>query len=68
MLLDQFSQSESLVELADQDQAAVGSDARALKIDLEGGIEGQLKGLVCAFTHWISTSGGSSSPSHPHEY
>jgi hypothetical protein len=46
MLLDQFSQSESLVELAHQDQAAVGSDARALKIDLEGGVEGELKRLL----------------------
>jgi len=45
MLLDQFSKPESLVEFAHQDQAAVGSDARTLKIDLERGVEGELKGL-----------------------
>ena len=33
MLPDQFSKAESLVEFAHQDQAAVGSDARALGID-----------------------------------
>jgi len=56
MLLDQFSKPESLVEFAHQDQAAVGSDARTLKIDLERGVEGELKGLFWAFTHWVSTS------------
>jgi len=65
MLLDQFSKTESLVEFADQDQAAVGSHARALKIDLEGGVKGELKGLVWGFTHWISTSKTSSSRSPP---
>jgi len=68
MLLDQFSKPESLVEFAHQDQAAVGSDARALETDLEGGIKGELRGLVWGFTHWISTSKTSSSRSHPHEY
>ena len=56
MLLDQFSKSQPLVEFTDQDQAAVGSDARTLKIDLERGVEGELKGLFWAFTHWVSTS------------
>jgi len=46
MLLDQFSEPESLVEFAHQNQAAVGSDARALEIDLERGVEGELKGLL----------------------
>src|SRR5712692_9433924 len=50
MLLDQFSEPESLVEFAHQDQAAVGSDARALETDLEGGVKGELKGLVWGFT------------------
>jgi hypothetical protein len=59
MLSDQFSKPESLVELAHQDQAAVGSDARTLEIDLERGIEGELKRLVGAFTHGVSTSGRS---------
>ena len=34
MLFDQFSEPESLVEFAHQDQAAVRSDARTLEIDL----------------------------------
>jgi hypothetical protein len=68
MLLDQFSKPESLVEFAHQNQAAVGSDVRALEIDLEGGVKGELKGLVWGFTHWIPTSNTSSSRSHPHKY
>ena len=68
MLLDQLSEPESLVELAHQDQAAVGRDAGTLKIDLESGVEGELKRLVRAFTHWASTSGEQSSLSRPHEY
>jgi hypothetical protein len=82
MLFDQFSEPESLVEFAHQDQAAVGSDAgtldaasarnylkeAALKIDLERGVEGELKGLTLYLTHWVPTSGASSSRSHPYEY
>ena len=51
MLLDQFPEPQPLVEFAHQDQAAVGSDARTLEIDLEGSVEGELKGLAWAFTH-----------------
>ena len=68
MLRDQFAEPESLVEFAHQDQAAVGSDARTLEIDLERGVEGELKGLVLYLTHWVLTSGASSSRSHPHKY
>ena len=46
MLLDQFSEPESLVEFAHQDQAAVGSDPRTLEIDLKRSVEGELKGLI----------------------
>ena len=53
VLLDQFSKPQSLVELAHEDQAAVGSDARALEGDLEGGVEEELKRLVWGFTHWV---------------
>jgi hypothetical protein len=35
MFLDQFSEPESLVEFAHQDQPAVGCDARTLEIDFE---------------------------------
>jgi hypothetical protein len=68
MLLDQFSEPESLVEFAHQDQAAVGGDPGTLEIDLERGVEGELKGLVLFVTHWVWTSGASSSRSDLHEY
>jgi hypothetical protein len=45
-LFDQFSEAESLVELAHQNEATVGGDPRSLEIDLQGAIEGELKGLV----------------------
>ena len=47
MFFDQFSESESLVKFAHHDQAAVGSDARALEIDFERSVEGVLKTLIC---------------------
>ena len=59
MLVDQFSESESLVEFAHQDQAAVGSDAGALEIDFERSVEGELKRLILYLTHWVLTSGAS---------
>lgn len=68
MLLDQFSQPESLVEFAHQDQAAIGSDAGTLEVDFEEGIEGELKRLILYLTHWVLTSGTSTSRSNPHEY
>jgi hypothetical protein len=68
MLLDQFSEPESLVEFAHQDQAAVGSDPGTLEIDLERGVEGELKGLALFVTHWVWTSEASSSRSDQHEY
>jgi hypothetical protein len=68
MLFDQFSEPESLVELPHQDKAAVGSDAGTLEIDLERGVEGELKGLILYLTHWVLTSGASSSLSHLHGY
>ena len=68
MLFDQFSESESLVKFAHQDQAAVGSDAGALEIDFERSVEGELKRLILYLTHWVLTSGASSSRSHPHQY
>jgi hypothetical protein len=68
VLVDQFSEPESLVEFAHQDQAAVGRDPGTLEIDLERGVEGELKGLILYLTHWVLTSGASSSRSHPDEY
>ena len=46
MLLDEFSEPESLVEFAHQDQAAVGGDAGTLETDLERGVEGELEWLI----------------------
>ena len=68
MLFDEFSEAESLGEFPHQNQAAVGGDAGTLEIDLERGIEGELKALILYLTHWALTSGASSSRSHPHEY
>jgi hypothetical protein len=53
---DTFSPPPALAELAHEYQAAVGRDARTLEIDLEGSVEGELKGLFLAFTHWVSAS------------
>jgi len=46
MLFDQFAESEPLVEFAHQNQATVRSDAGALELDLERGVEGELKGPI----------------------
>jgi hypothetical protein len=54
MLRDQFAESEPLVEFAHQDQATVRSDAGALELDLERGVEGELKGPILYLT--MSTS------------
>jgi len=68
MLIDQFPEPEPLVEFAHQDQAAVGSDARTLKIDLERRVEGELKGLFWYLTHLVLSSGAPPSRSDPHKY
>jgi len=43
MLFDQFSEPESLVEFPHQDPAAGRSDAGTLEIDLERGVEGDMR-------------------------
>jgi hypothetical protein len=68
MLRDQFAESEPLVEFAHQDKATVRSDSGALELDLERGVEGELKRRILYLTHWVLTSGPSSSHSHPREY
>jgi hypothetical protein len=67
MLLDQFCEPETLVKFAHQDQAAIRRDAAALEIDFERGVEGELKGLILCLTHWVLTSGASSSRWNLHE-
>jgi len=61
MLLDQFSEPESLVEFPHEDQTAVRGDARTLEIDLEGDVETDhflfhpwgldLRSVLVALTH-----------------
>src|SRR6266849_2693843 len=58
VLLDEFAETQPLVQLPDQNQTSVGSDSRPLKIDPQGSVERELKGLILALTHWVSTSGG----------
>jgi hypothetical protein len=49
-------------------QAAVGSDARALEINFQTGIKGELEGLILCLTHWVEASAKSILVSEPHEY
>jgi hypothetical protein len=60
--------SKFYVEFAHQDQPAVGGDPGTLEIDLERGVEGELKGSIMYLTPWVLASGASSSRLHPHEY
>jgi hypothetical protein len=48
MLFDQFSEPESFVEFAHQDQAAGGSDAGILEIDLDSFLRSVYSGVFKA--------------------
>ena len=63
MLHDEITEAQTFVQLAHQDQATVGSDARTLEIDLQRGVEGELKRLILYLTHWVLISCVSSSRS-----
>jgi hypothetical protein len=39
-----------------------------LEIDLQRGVEGELKRLILLFTHWVQASDVSITPSQPHGY
>ncbi len=67
MLFYQFSEPESPVEFARQDQAAVGSDAGTSEIELERDAEGELKALLCISPIGYSPPRAFSSHSHPHD-
>jgi hypothetical protein len=58
---DEFAEAQTFVQLTNQNQAAVGGDTGTLEINLERGVEGELKGLILYLTHWVLTSGASSS-------
>jgi hypothetical protein len=67
VLADQIAEAQTLVQLANQNQAAVGGDSGSLEIDLQSSVERKLKGLVLFVTPWVWASGGSSSRSNLHE-
>jgi len=56
VLLDEFAESPTFVQLPHQNQATIGSHSRSLEINLQGSIERELKGLVLFVTHWVWTS------------
>jgi len=53
VLLDEFAESQTFVQLPHQDQATIGSHSRSLEINLQGSIERELKGLVLLLTQWV---------------
>jgi hypothetical protein len=67
-LFDEFSEPHSFVEFAHQDQAAVGSEAGTLEIDLERRAEGELRGLVLVLAYWVCTPKVSSLRLEMYEY
>lgn len=50
-----------------QNEAPIRRDARSLEIDLQRSVEQELEQLTLFLTHWVLTSGASSSRSDPHE-
>src|SRR2546425_2251686 len=56
VLLDEFAEAPPFVQLPDQNQTSVGIDSRPLKIEPQGSVERELKGLILCLTHWVSTS------------
>jgi len=60
--------TQSLIQLANQNQATIGSHSRSLEIDLQGSIERELKGLVLLLTHGVFTSEASSLRLDPHKH
>jgi hypothetical protein len=68
MFLDELLQTQSLIQLAHQNQATVGSHSRSLEIDLQGSIERELKGLILFLTHGVCTSRAVSPHSNPHKH
>lgn len=57
MILNESCQAEAFIEFANEQQTAVGSHSRSLKIDARKPVEGDLKELILALTDWVSTSG-----------
>ena len=68
MLGDEITEAQTLVQLTNQNQTAVGGDPRSLEIHLQGSVKGKLKRPVLSLTHWVSSSGASSFRSNPYEH
>src|ERR1039458_1424581 len=47
------TQSQTLIQLAYQQQTTVGSDPRALEINFQTGVKRELKGLILFLTHRV---------------
>jgi hypothetical protein len=50
VLGNEITEAQTFIQLAHQNQAAVGGDPRSLEIHLQRGIEGELKWPVLSFT------------------
>lgn len=46
MLLDEFTESPTFVQLPHQNQTSIGGDSRSFEIDFQCSIETELKGLI----------------------
>jgi hypothetical protein len=65
---DERTQSQTFIQLAHQQQTAVGGDARTLEINFQRRVKRELKGLILFLTHWVEASARLISLSKPHEY
>ncbi len=54
--MNKSCQAEAFIEFANEQQTAIRSHPRSLKIDAQEPVERELKGLILALTHWVSTS------------
>jgi hypothetical protein len=68
VLFDEFTEAQAFVQLTHQNQTTIRGDPRSLEIDLQRGVERELKWLVLFVTHGVWTSGASSLHSNPHKY
>ena len=66
VLFAEFAESQSSVKLPNQNQTSIRGDPRSLEIDLQRGIERELKGLALALTRWVWPSSVPSSRSAPY--
>jgi len=64
----EFAQAQTHIQLAHQNQTTVGSHSRALEVDHQGAVEGELKGLFLRLTHRLSSFTPPQSHSNPREW